>query len=330
MSDLRIGVAGVGVMGVIHAENAAKHVPGVRLVAIAELMEERAQAVASELGVERVYATPAEMIESGAIDAIVVCTPGDTHADAIEAAAERSVHVLTEKPLDRDLARADSALAAANRAGIKLMLAFNRRYDPSVLATYNALQSGEMGRLLTVHIVARDPVRESGVKPPGDIFLDTTIHDLDTACWMAGAEPVLVSASGGCIGGLDDPDYAVTTITLGNGVVATIDNNRVSAHGYDQRVEVCGTSGMAATDNGRPDLAEVSGPGGALRAPPLPFFTERYAVSYVAELRAFVDCVRNDTPVPVTGEDGRRALVLALAAHRSYLEDRPVRVNEIG
>ncbi len=319
MSEVRIGLIGAGMMGMVHAENIARRVPGARLAAVADTMPGRAEECAGLLGVERAYTDAAAMLDDGGLDAVVVSTPGHTHAAVIEAAAERGLHILTEKPLERTLERADAALAAVARTGVKLMVAFNRRFDPGISSAYNKVRSGDIGTLVTIHIVELDPARDSGVRPPGDIFLDTAIHGLDTARWLAGAEAVEVSAAGGCIGELDDPDYAVTTVRFGNGVVATVNNNRVSGHGYDQRLEVCGTRALASAGPAAPPAA----------VPGEPVFVPRWGAAYVAELRTFVECVHGDTPVPVDGNDGRTALVLALAAHRSYLEQRPVQPTEI-
>jgi myo-inositol 2-dehydrogenase/D-chiro-inositol 1-dehydrogenase len=329
VTDLRLGVVGAGIMGRIHARNIAHHVPGARLAAVADVDLGLAKELADALGAPDSYSSFAHMLDAGALDAVVVATPRDTHADVIEAAAARGVHSFCEKPIAGSLDEANRLLAAVERAGTKLMIGFNRRFDPSVQAAAKGVQSGRLGRVLTAHIIARDPIQPGPKKEPGDLFLETTIHDLDTACWIFGDSVQSITAIGGVAGdGSDDPDWALTLVQFAGGAVATIDNSRLSAHGYDQRLEVVGTGGAVSTDNERLHLATISDPGGELLPPPKPFFTERYAASYIEELGQFARYLRDDIPSPASGQDGLRALTLALAADRSYREGRAVAVNQ--
>jgi myo-inositol 2-dehydrogenase / D-chiro-inositol 1-dehydrogenase len=330
VNEVRIGVVGAGVMGNIHAENVTARVDGARLVAIADPDVERARECANRLRVVAAFTDDEEMFAAGGLDAIAICSPGDTHGSIIEAAAAAGLQIFCEKPLERDLAAARSALAAVEKAGVKLMVGFNRRYDPTVRAAVDAAHSGRIGTPLTMHIVARDPVWGSAKKPPGDLFLDTTIHDLDLAAWAIGDEVESVSAIGGVAGsGTDDPDWALTTLRFAGGAVVTVDNNRVSAHGYDQRLEILGTGGMVSTDNQRLHLASLSDAEEKHDPRPQPFFSERYATSYIEEMRAFVRCIRDGQAPEPHGRDGLRALVLAFAAIRSYEKGRRVDLEEI-
>jgi myo-inositol 2-dehydrogenase/D-chiro-inositol 1-dehydrogenase len=317
-------------MGHVHAANLARHVPGASLEALADTFPGRAAAAADALGVPRSYEHSSLMFQDGGLDAVVVATPTDTHAGIIAAAAQAGLHVFSEKPLARTLADARDALAAVRDAGVSMMIAFNRRFDPAVRAVADFVHSGRSGDLLTVHIVARDPIHDFGPLQPGDLFLETAIHDIDTACWLAGAPVESVQAFGGARGGLDDPDFALTVIRYANGVVATLDNNWLAAHGYDQRLEVCGTGGMAYTENERLHSAAIALSAGETLAPPQAFFPERYRTSYVEEMAAFVASLRDGVPPPVTGEDALTALAVALAAYRSYREGRALTSSEIG
>jgi myo-inositol 2-dehydrogenase/D-chiro-inositol 1-dehydrogenase len=330
VNDVRIGVIGAGVMGNIHAANIAARVDGARAVAVADPHAQHVEECAKRHRIDTVYPGATEMLAAEDLDAVVLCSPGDTHGELIEATAIRGVHIFCEKPLERDLARAKAALEAVEKAGVKMMVGFNRRYDPSVRAAVDAAHSGRIGAPLTMHVIARDPVWGSKKKPPGDLFLDTTIHDLDLASWAMADEVEWVSAIGGVAGSrIDDPDWALTTLRFVGGAVATIDNNRLSAHGYDQRLEIAGTGGVVTTDNERLHLASIRDAEGRHYARPQPFFSERYAASYVDEMRAFVRCIRDGGAPEPDGRDGLRALVLAFAAIRSYEEGRPVRPAEI-
>ena len=330
MSEVRIGIIGAGVMGNIHAENIAIRVDGAKPVAIADPDVERARECAARFGVEATFADDYEMIAAGGLGAVAICSPGDTHGEIIEAAAAAGLHIFCEKPLERGLAKGIAAVETVEKAGVKLMVGFNRRYDPSVRAAVEATREGRIGAPLTMHIVARDPVWGSAKKPPGDLFLDTTIHDLDTAAWAFGGEVEWVLAVGGVAGsGIDDPDWALTTLRFAGGAVATIDNNRLSAHGYDQRLEIAGTGGMVSTDNARLHLASLSDAEGRHDSRPEPFFSERYATSYIDEMRAFVRCIQEGQAPEPNGRDGLRALILAFAAVRSYQEGRRIRPDEI-
>ena len=329
MGDLRIGVIGVGSIGTVHAANLARRVPGARLVAVADLDREKAEVCAADNEADEAYASDTELLAHPDLAAVIVCTPPETHAGIIEAAAAAGKHVFCEKPLERTLDRADAALAAVEKAGVKFFIGLNRRYDPHLLRLRDAVHAGEAGRPLGAHFIARDPVEALAdtPNPPGDLFFSTTVHELDFAGVVMRSPVETVYATGGVMaegGGpaIDDPDTAITLLRLANGASVTIDNSRV-APGYDQRIEVFGTSGVVSADNLRSDEAAMLDGGTS-------FFTERYGESYIAEMRAFIDCVRRDTPSPVGPKEARISQVLAEAAWQSYREERPVAVREIG
>lgn len=329
MGDLGIGVIGAGAIGAVHAANLAHRVPGARLAAVADVDRAKAEACAADNDAEGAFASEAELLAHPGLEAVIVCTPPETHAGIIEAAAAAGKHVFCEKPLERTLDRGDAALAAVKKAGVKFFIGLNRRYDPHFLRLRDAVQAGKAGRLLSVHIISQDPVGALADSPnlAGDLFFSTTVHDLDFAGFVMGSPAESVYAAGGVMadeGGpvIDDPDTAITLLRFAGGASGTIDNSRVSP-GYDQRIEVLGTSGVVRADNPRANEAGATG-----RA--MPFFANRYGESYLAEMRAFVDCIPGDRPSPVGPEVARTSQVLAEAAWRSYREGRPVTVREIG
>jgi myo-inositol 2-dehydrogenase/D-chiro-inositol 1-dehydrogenase len=334
---LRFGLIGAGAAGRVHAANLARRIEGARLVAVADIAPGAAEGCANENGAEAAYKGEAELIAHAGLDAVVIATPPEFHAGAIEAAAAAGLHVFCEKPLERTLERADEALAAVEQAGVKLFIGLNRRYDPHYLRLAEAVRAGKIGRPLTVRLVARDPIEVFGhtPRPAGDLFLSTTVHELDFAEVIVGSPIESVYAVGGVLAEgdgpvIDDPDTAVTLMRFEGGASGSIDNSRISMHGYDQRIEVLGTGGMIEAGNLRPDDTVMTDGDGEHRSGPLFFFGDRYRQSYVAEMQAFVDCIRGDTPPPVGPAEARRSQVLALAAFHSYREERPVRISEVG
>jgi myo-inositol 2-dehydrogenase/D-chiro-inositol 1-dehydrogenase len=331
-----IGVIGAGRIGKLHAQNLAFRVPGARLVAIADVVVEAAQASAAACGCSTVWQDYHAILDDRDIEAVAVCTSTDTHAAIVEEAAAAGKHIFCEKPLDLNLARMDRVLDAVKKAGVKLQLGFNRRFDSNFRRVHELVAAGEIGQPQIVRITSRDPKPPpiSYVKASGGMFLDMTIHDFDMARYLTGDEVSELFAAGGvmvdpAIGAAGDIDTAVITLRYAHGAIGTIDNSRQAVYGYDQRVEVFGSKGMVAVSNRKPDSAEWSTADGIHSSLPLFFFLERYNDSYIAEMRAFVECLQNDTPPPVTGTDGRIPVVMAYAAQRSYQENRPVKLSEV-
>jgi myo-inositol 2-dehydrogenase/D-chiro-inositol 1-dehydrogenase len=334
---LNIGLIGAGRIGRLHAQHLARRVPRARLAVIADVVLEAAQACAARNGVEQAVGDYRLVLDDPSIEAVLVCSATDTHARIIEDAAAAGKHVFCEKPIDLSLARTDAALAAVRAAEVKLQIGFNRRFDANSRRVRAAIVDGEVGQPWRLHIISRDPAPPSldYIRSSGGLFVDMTIHDFDMARFLIGAEveevfattAVLVDAA---IGREGDVDTAVTVLRFSNGAIGTIDNSRCAVYGYDQRVEVLGSEGMVGTSNNYESNAVVSDRGSVRRNLPLNFFLERYAQSYIDEVSAFVECVLDGTAVPVSGEDGRAALVLALAAERSAQLRRPVTVADVG
>ncbi len=329
MASIGFGVIGAGAIGRLHARHLTSSVPGARLVAVSDVVHAAADACAQETGA-KAYADPSGLLGDEQVDAIVVASPPDTHAAIIEAAAAAGKQIFCEKPVDCEINKIDRALAAVERAGVKLQIGFNRRFDANYRAAHEAVASGKVGRPLIVHIVSRDPKLPavSDTRDVAGMFLDMTIHDFDMARYLTGSEAASVYALGGAmLDGAGELDTALVTLRMTNGAIVTIDNGQ-TAYGYDQRVEVFGTEGMVSTENEKPHSATLTDGAGTHSVLPLYFFIERYAESYARELRAFVECIQENTEPPVTGADGRIAAVIALAAQRSYEEGRPVVLSE--
>jgi myo-inositol 2-dehydrogenase/D-chiro-inositol 1-dehydrogenase len=336
MKTINVGIIGAGRIGRLHAENLRYRIPEAELVAISDIFVEAAEAAATKLGLPRAYQDHRRILDDESVDAVLICSSTDTHAQMIQEVAEAGKQIFCEKPIALDLGEIDRALAAVKRAGVTLQVGFNRRFDPNFRRVKEIVASGQIGTPHILRITSRDPQPPpiAYVEVSGGIFLDMTIHDFDMARFLMGAEVEQVYVAGGvlvdpAIGEAGDIDTAITTLRFANGAIGTIDNSRQAVYGYDQRVEVFGSGGCVTADNAYPNSALVSDAGRVYRDLPLNFFMDRYVESYVAEMKAFITCVVEGEPPPVTGIDGRVPVVMGYAAKRSYVENRPVRLDEI-
>jgi myo-inositol 2-dehydrogenase/D-chiro-inositol 1-dehydrogenase len=335
-SKINVGVIGAGRIGKLHAEHLAYRVPDANIVAIADIFLDAAARCAAELQIPSAVKDHREIMENPDIEAVIICSSTDTHAQMIEEAAAAGKHIFCEKPIDFDLARIDRALEAVDKAGVKLQVGFNRRFDPNFKRVREMVAAGKIGTPHILRITSRDPGPPpiEYVKVSGGIFLDMTIHDFDMARYLIGSEVTEIYAAGGVmvdpeIGKAGDIDTAVITLRFANGTIGTIDNSRKAAYGYDQRVEVFGSEGMVAVSNNTPDTAVCSNAEGVHSSLPLFFFVERYTDSYIAEMQEFIECIQQDKTPPVTGMDGRIPVVMGYAARKSYQENRPAKLSEI-
>jgi myo-inositol 2-dehydrogenase/D-chiro-inositol 1-dehydrogenase len=335
-NTLRFGVIGAGRIGKIHAKNLATRIPGVEVAAIADVDLNAARELAAHLHVPLAVEDYHAVLSDPAIDAVAICSSTDTHARIVIEAAEAGKHIFCEKPIDHDLEKIDAALDAVEKAGVKLQIGFNRRFDPNFRKVQTMVAEGKIGTPHLVRITSRDPAPPpiSYVKVSGGMFLDMTIHDFDMARYLSGSEVEEVYVAAGvlvdpAIGEAGDVDTAVITLRFANGAIGTIDNSRKAVYGYDQRVEVFGSEGMLQAHNNTPDQDVYFNADGVHSSKPLYFFLERYMESFIAEMKEFVRCIQEDTTPLVSGVDGRIPVMIGLAAKKSYVENRPVRLSEI-
>jgi len=336
MEKIKLGVIGTGRIGKVHIATLVQSVPQAEVVAVADVNPGSAQEVAGQFGIKSVYGNYMDVINHPGVDAIVICSSTDTHAQIIVDSAKAGKHIFCEKPVDLSLEIIKGALAEVEKAGVKLMVGFNRRFDPNFLKIKNMVAEGKIGDPHILKITSRDPApppaKYSAVS--GGMFMDMTIHDFDMARYIAGSEvtevftkaTVLVDPE---IGQAGDVDTAIITLTFANGAIGVIDNSRKAVYGYDQRVEIFGSKGMACADNNFPDNHRYYSSDGVHGALPLNFFMDRYLEAYANEMKIFCDAVINDLHLPVSGDDGLMSVAIALAAKKSYLENRPVKLNEI-
>ncbi|MDE3090097.1 MAG: inositol 2-dehydrogenase [Chloroflexota bacterium] len=333
---VNVGIIGAGRIARVHTENLMYRIPEARVVAVADVIEEAAQKLAADFQIPAAHKDARAILADKQIDAVLICSSSDTHAQLIEDAAGAKKHIFCEKPIALDLAKIDHALQAVSQAGVKLQVGFNRRFDPSFKRVRELVASGEIGTPHLLRITSRDPAPPpiAYVKVSGGIFLDMAIHDFDMARYQMGSEVEEVFAAGSVlvdpeIGTAGDIDTAVVTLRFASGALGVIDNSRKAVYGYDQRVEVFGSKGMAAAGNRTPDTVMQSDATSVRTSKPLYFFLERYSEAFSAELREFVLSVVQDKMPPVTGVDGRIAVVIGYAALKSVKENRPVRVSEV-
>jgi myo-inositol 2-dehydrogenase/D-chiro-inositol 1-dehydrogenase len=336
-NKLKIGVIGAGRIGKIHVENIARFIPQAQLEGIADIkLNDEQKDWAKKLGARIISANPQDLLKDPAIEAVVVCSSTDTHADLTIAAAEAGKHIFCEKPIDMNVSKVKDALAAVKKAGVKLQIGFNRRFDHNFARIREHTLAGGVGQVQLIKITSRDPAPPppAYVAVSGGIFLDMMIHDFDMARFQAGAEITEVFAAGAVlvdpeIGKAGDVDTALVTLKFANGAIGVIDNSRKAVYGYDQRVEVFGSKGAAIADNDLPNTVKLYTESGVTGEKPLYFFLERYKGAFVDEMIAFIDAVQNNKSVPVSGEDGLADMYAALAAGKSLKEGRPVKIDEV-
>ncbi len=330
---LRFGLLGAGRIGKVHAKAVTGNSKA-KLVAVADAMAPAAEAIAAQYGCE--VRTIDAILAAKDIDAVVICTPTDTHADLIDAFVRAGKAVFCEKPIDLSLARVKTCLAVVRAQKGTLMVGFNRRFDPHFMAVRAEIAKGSIGEVEMVTITSRDPGAPpvDYIKRSGGIFRDMTIHDFDMARWLLGEEVTEVSAMAAvlidpAIGVAGDSDSVQVMLKTGSGKMAVISNSRRATYGYDQRIEVHGSKGVVSAENQRPVSIEVANGLGYTRPPLHDFFMTRYTEAYAAEIAAFIDAVGTKTAAAPSGEDGLAALALAEAALLSVKEGRTVKVSEV-
>jgi myo-inositol 2-dehydrogenase/D-chiro-inositol 1-dehydrogenase len=334
MSSIRFGVIGAGRIGRVHAENLAYRLPGAELAVVADPVAAAAEACAQQLKVSNWKTDYREVLADPTIKAVVIASSTDTHAQIIEEAAAAGKDIFCEKPIDLDLARVDRALTAVDRAGVRLQIGFNRRFDPSFAKAKRLIAEGGIGKPHMIKVTSRDPQPASieYLAVSGGIFTDMTIHDFDVVRWLMGEEVVELFAMGAvlidpAIGELNDVDTAMISLRYASGALGNIDNSRKAVYGYDVRVEVFGSEGTIAIGNVAPTSVAHTTPKGISGETPMHWFIERFEQAYMNEMREFVASIQEDRAPSVTGADGRAPLVMAQAAWRSLREGRAVRLD---
>ena len=333
MGKIKVGIIGCGRIGKIHAENITSYCRDVQIKAVADLCIDNIEDWADELGIKNVGIDCQEIIADPEIKAVFICCSTDTHAKLIIACAEAGKHIFCEKPIALDVDRIKEALLAVEKAGVKLQIGFNRRFDRNFKKVCDTIRTGKIGTPHILKITSRDPSPPPAdyIKVSGGIFLDMTIHDFDMARFLIGSEVEEVYASGAvlidpAIGAAGDVDTAAVVLKFKNGAIGLIDNSRQAVYGYDQRVEVFGSKGCISAANEFQNNTVLLTEEAASSDKPLHFFLERYKESFIEEVKQFFEAIAKDTPVPVNGNDGLQPVIIGLASKRSLLEGRSIRL----
>lgn len=329
---LGVAVLGCGRIGRIHARNLARHARA-RLVMVFDVLPQAAQQVATELGVKAARDVE-EALTDPKVAAIFVATPTDTHVALVTAAVRAGKAVFCEKPVDLDLQRARACWSEISRHAPRVMVGFNRRFDPSFRTLHERLAGGEIGTLELAVITSRDPAPPpaSYLRTSGGLMRDMAIHDFDMARYLAG-DILQVQALGANlvdpgIGALGDIDSCTLSLRSKAGALLQINNSRRCAYGYDQRIEAFGAKGMLRAGNRYATSVESwSAAHTTAREPVLEFFLERYRDAYRAELDSFVSGVEEGRAMSPDFADGLAALQLAAAADESLSSGRTVSVG---
>ncbi len=332
MKPITIGIIGVGRIGKLHAENLMTLVKGTKLKAVTDPNLDEKWAYSK--GIPVTGKDHRTILDDKEIDSVLICSPSPQHAQQIIECAKCGKHIFCEKPIALDPEVIKNSLLEVEKAGVKLQVGFNRRFDPSFASVREKVSSGALGDPHVIRVTSRDPVPppRDYVASSGGLFLDMTIHDFDMVRFLSGSEVTEVHAYGAVlvdpeIGKAGDIDTSVISMKFANGALGIIENSRKAVYGYDQRVEVFGSKGTAMADNNRPTSTIILNDSGTMQDKPLYFFLERYQASFTAELQAFVDAVSEDNPTPVSGKDGLVPVLIALAAKESLNSGKPVKVS---
>lgn len=330
-SRLKVGIIGAGRIGNVHALSIKNLIPEVEIKAVSDVRYEAAKEMSSKHGIPYAYEDYHEILQDPEIDAVLICSSTDTHAQIAIEAAEAKKHIFCEKPVDLTVERVKEVIEAVERNNVKIQIGFNRRFDHNFKKVKELIDNGQLGDVHVVKITSRDPEPPNidYVKASGGLFLDMTIHDFDMARFLTGSEVKEVYAIADCkidplIGQEGDVDTAVITLKFENGIIGVIDNSRKAAYGYDQRVEVFGSKGMVRTENDTPSTAVWSVAEGTITEKPKYFFLERYMDSFAEEMKVFMDVILKDKNPPVSVIDGLKSLEIGLAAKKSHKLGMPV------
>ncbi len=335
MGKLGIGVLGVGEMGKRHAENLRRLVPEARLLAVADVAPDRARQTASELEIEQSYRSLEEMLACQDLKAVVIATPDKFHAQAIRVAAAAGKDILCEKPLALNLADAHAALDAVAKAGVRLQIGFMRRYDPAYETAMKRVEGGDIGEPVVFKSVGRDkdvpPIAAYQSNVNGMLFYNSTIHDFDVARWLMRDEVVETHAYTTVairpeVAQYGDVVASVVNLKFAHGAIGNVESYVQALYGYDVRTEIVGSKGSVLIGSLEKTPATFLSANGGTEIL-ADHFLSRFADAYLSEARDFVHNMLHDRPPRVPGEDGLKALAIAVSAENSHLQGKPCPVT---
>lgn len=333
---INLGILGLGRIGKLHVENVVT-MQEFNIVSVADVVVTKETKIwANGLGITNVYTDPSKVINDKSIEAILILSSTNTHADFIIQCARAGKHIFCEKPIDFDINKINEALSEVDKAGVKLMVGFVRRFDHNHKKIRDVVASGTLGNPHIVKVTSRDPEPApiDYVKVSGGLFADMMIHDFDMVRYLAGSEVTEITAYGSImiderVAQYDDIDTAIAMMKFENGAIGVIDNSRKAGYGYDQRTEVHCAKGCVQVSNDVPNTSMISTADGVQIEKPVWFFLERYNDAFRSEIASFADSLINNKPMVVDGTDGLMSVKIAIAAKKSMKENRPVKLSEI-
>jgi myo-inositol 2-dehydrogenase/D-chiro-inositol 1-dehydrogenase len=327
---VRVALIGAGRIGQRHAATLASSIPRAELAIIADVHGPSAETLATKVRCQHWTGDPESVLGDASIDAIVIASSTDSHAPLIVAAADAGKQIFCEKPIALDLEATDRALDAVERAGVRLQIGFQRRFDKAYHKAKELIDVGALGRIEAIRDTMRDPAPapRAYLETSGGLYRDMTIHNFDCVRWMMGQEVKELFAMGSAIVSpmfqeLGDIDTSVISLRFSDDSLGVIDNSRRSGFGYDVRTEVFGSEGALMIGCSR-DTPMLRLDANGIHSDHIYWFLERFDQAYVDELKMFVDGIVDGTPPPVDGDDARAAMVLAYAAEASLREKEPV------
>ncbi len=334
MDPIRIAVVGAGRMGLTHAENLARRVRGVRLVAVTTSDPQRAAEARRRCGDVNVYKDLDALLAAECLDAVAISSSTAAHADNVVRCAGEGLQIFCEKPLALTLEDCDRVIAAAADAGVALMVGHVRQFDAGHTEAKRHIEAGHIGRPLVFRSISGDvdPPPPSFADPAvsGGLILDAMYHDLYLSRWLMADDVARAYSEGGAlvdpaIGAVGDVDNAVVTLRFACGGVGSLFVSRTTRYGHDLRVEVIGDEGAVQIGRFRQTPVRLLDGEGVHHDMPRTT-PDRLGEAFVTELQAFVDCVLADARPPVTGEDSRATVAIGIAATQSMRLGRPVPV----
>ncbi|MDW7662247.1 MAG: inositol 2-dehydrogenase [Bacillota bacterium] len=337
VKNINIGVIGLGRIGQLHTANIVSSIPEATVISVADIcLDDEKIAWAQKLGVKKIFEDAEKVIADPEIDAVLICSSTDSHSNLIIKSARAGKHIFCEKPLDFDIELIDKALKEVESANVKLQVGFVRRFDHNHKKVRDVVSSGKLGKPHIIKVTSRDPEPPpiEYVKVSGGLFMDMMIHDFDMVRYLSGSEVTEVSAYGDVliddeIKKFDDIDTAIVMMKLENGSIGVIDNSRRAGYGYDQRTEVHCEGGCVQVTNDYPNTSMISTPAGVFLEKPLWFFLERYNEAFISEINSFIYAISNNENPLVDGNAGLMPVKIALAAKKSLVEGRSIKISEI-
>ena len=335
---LKVCLIGCGRAGMIHARNYKNKIENARITAVADAVEEAAKAAAEELGVEKCFSDYKEILSDPEIDAVIVVAPTNLHKQIVIDCAAAGKHIFCEKPMAMTVEECDEMIAACDRHKVKLQIGFMRRFDASFREAKRLVEEGAIGELVQIHSNTRGPSKPRpwmyDIKKSNGILAEVNSHDIDAVRWMAGSDIETVYAVAGNFRNpeaeADYPDYYDSVLMSGilkSGVHFCIDGAAYVQYGYDSKMELIGTKGKIQVGRSEKEHVHCTTVEQGTATPFVNSWMTLFIDAYLAEDISFVNAVLNDTPVEVSGVDGRMAVAAVEAGNRSITEKEIIKVR---